>query len=51
MHEIQLSTVETINGYLIGRLVVDGYIRGWAWIKDGVFSMGRDYPIRNGFGY
>lgn len=51
MFSIDLSSVENINGYLIGRLVKDGYIKGWAWIKDGRFCTGTEYPIRNGFGY
>jgi hypothetical protein len=51
MFSIDLPSVERINGYLIGRLVKDGYLKGWAWVKDGRFYTGTEYPICNGFGY
>lgn len=51
MYSIQVSSVHTNGEYLIGRLVKDGYLAGYAYIYNGKFFVDSEYPVRNGFGY
>lgn len=51
MYSIHLSSVHTNGEYLIGRLVKDGFIAGYAYIYEGNFFIDSEYPVRNGFGY
>lgn len=51
MIRIDLHSVHAIDGFLVGRVVRDGYIDGYAYIHEGKFYLSDEYPVRNGFGY